>query len=93
MFEKIGRYAETMATSAVQSRRGFLGRLGKAALGVAGVVGALLLLPGKAQASIGYCEYICPNGKIVLLDCSCGDPSIKHAGQICPLNYRACPYR
>jgi len=38
MFEKIGRYAETVATSAGQSRRGFLGRLGQAALGVAGVV-------------------------------------------------------
>ena len=29
MFEKIGRYAETVATSAGQSRRGFLGLLGQ----------------------------------------------------------------
>ena len=33
MFEKIGRYAEKLATRADQSRRGFLGRLSKGALG------------------------------------------------------------
>ena len=33
MFEKIGQFADTLATSAGQSRRGFLGCLGKGALG------------------------------------------------------------
>ena len=51
MFEKIGRYAETVATNAGQSRRGFLERLGQAALGVAGLVGAVLVLPGKVGAT------------------------------------------
>ena len=51
MFEKIGRYAETVAASAGQSRRGFLGLLGKGALGVAGLVGAVLVLPGQAGAT------------------------------------------
>ena len=48
MFEKVGRFAETLATSAGQSRRGFLGCLGKGALGVAGVVSGLLISPGQA---------------------------------------------
>ena len=42
MFEKIEVFAETLAASAGQSRRGFLGRLGKLAIGAAGVAGALL---------------------------------------------------
>src|SRR5437764_9634425 len=63
MFEKIGRFAETLATSAGQSRRGFLGRLGKGALGVAGVVGGLFLFQGEAVATpcTGGCRYSCPN--------------------------------
>jgi hypothetical protein len=50
VFEKISRAAEKLATNVSESRRGFLGRLGKAALGVAGVLGGLLLLPKEAQA-------------------------------------------
>jgi hypothetical protein len=38
MFEKIGRLAERAATGVSVSRRGFLGRLGQSALGVAGVL-------------------------------------------------------
>ncbi len=38
MFEKIGRLAEKAATNVSVSRRGFLGRLSKAALAVAGVL-------------------------------------------------------
>jgi hypothetical protein len=50
MFEKIGRAAENMATRVSMSRRGFLGRLGQAALIAAGVVGALAISPEKARA-------------------------------------------
>ena len=49
MFEKIGRLAEKAADSISVSRRGFLGRIGKAALGAAGVVGGLSTLTGRAR--------------------------------------------
>jgi hypothetical protein len=52
MFEKLGRAAERMATSVGESRRGFLGRLGRGALAAAGALGGLLLMPKEAQA--GY---------------------------------------
>jgi hypothetical protein len=90
MFDKIGRYAQTVATSAGQSRRGFLGLLGKRALGVASVVGGLLLLPGKARAA-GTCAYSCPDGHTVFKSCAC-QPSITHGGMVCTLFYHSCPY-
>jgi hypothetical protein len=58
MFEKIGNAAERLAANVSESRRGFLGRIGQAAVGVAGVVGGLLVLPSQVQAGNldGYCE-------------------------------------
>jgi hypothetical protein len=53
VFEKIGNAAERLATNVSESRRGFLARLGQAALGVAGVVGGLLALPTEAHAFSG----------------------------------------
>ena len=63
MFDKIGRLAEKAADSISVSRRGFLGRLGQVALGAAGVLGGLLVLPGTAQAGGGVvcCKYHCGN--------------------------------
>jgi hypothetical protein len=61
MFDKIGRLAEAAASNVSLSRRGFFGQLGRAALGAAGVVGGLLVLPSAAQAS-GHtlcCIYRC----------------------------------
>ena len=58
MFNKIGRLAEGLATNVSVSRRGFLGRVGRAALGVAGALGAL----GVAAAGSGgvvCCTYDC----------------------------------
>ena len=89
MFEKIGRYAETVATSAGQSRRGFLGRLGQAALGAAGVVGALLLFPGQALAFSG-CFYCCPDGTVIHHNCPCKF-SVNHAGMVCQNCAHDCP--
>jgi hypothetical protein len=57
MFEKIGRLAETAANSVSVSRRGFLGRLGQAALAAAAVTGGLLALPRSASA--GNTLYLC----------------------------------
>jgi hypothetical protein len=91
MFEKIGRYAETVATSAGLSRRGFLGRLGNAGLAAVGLVGALLLVPGQAQASTG-CEYSCPDGTVVRKNCPCGAPAIKHQGMTCTFAWKDCSY-
>jgi hypothetical protein len=60
----ISSAAEKLAANVGESRRGFLGHLGKAALGAAGVVGGLLLSPGKARAANGVelCIYSCPDG-------------------------------
>ena len=92
MFEKIGRYAETVATSAGQTRRGFLGRLGKGAAGVAGLVGGLLLFPREAPATTtGNCVYCCPDGTAVRKGCPC-KTSINHNGMICGLCEKSCGY-
>ena len=95
MFEKIGRFAETLATSAGQSRRGFLGHLGKGAMGVAGVVGGLLLFQGEAVASpcTGGCHYLCPGDEIVVKECLQGctcAQTIQRHGQQCTLSRSAC---
>ena len=95
MFEKIGRFAETLATSAGQSRRGLLGRLGKGAAGVAGLVGGLLLFRGEAAACTcaGVCRYHCPNGDVLeegcVGDCDCR-ATINHGGMTCDLVYSNC---
>jgi hypothetical protein len=58
MLEKISNLAERVATNVSASRRGFLARLGQAALGVAGVVAGLLVLPREAQA-LSYITRAC----------------------------------
>jgi len=98
MFEKIGRYAETAATSAGQSRRGFLGLLGKSALSLASLVGGLLLFRGESRANVcsGSCRYLCPDGTFHATNCgsTCGcDQSIQHAGMTCSLSRSTCGYR
>jgi hypothetical protein len=95
MFEEFGRYAETLATSAGQSRRGFFGRLGKVALSMAGLVGGLLLLPGEARAGVcsGACYYSCPDGTLHSANCgnTCRcDLSIQHGGMTCNLYRSTC---
>jgi hypothetical protein len=82
MFDKIGRYAETVATSPSLSRRDLLGRLGQAALGVAGLVGGLLLFSREARAYPPGCGYCCPDHTIVRTGCPC-TLTIKHKGMIC----------
>ena len=69
MFEKFMAAAERAADGA--SRRQFLGRLGQVALGVAGALGAALVLPGKATAGPpGVCPKqtkpsVCPSGWVL----------------------------
>ena len=94
MFEKIARYAEQLATSAGRSRRGFLGRLGQGALGAAGLLGGLLLLPGEAAPPCsGGCRYKCPDLSEHETNCSstceCA-ASVQHRGMTCPLFKRTC---
>jgi hypothetical protein len=96
MFEKIGRYAEKLATSAGQSRRGFVGRLGKGAAGVAGLVGGLLLFPGETVAvpgCTGGCRYQCPDGRFITKgcrsDCTCAQTLIFHQ-MTCHLFHTTC---
>jgi hypothetical protein len=56
VFEKISNAAEKLATNVSESRRGFLARVGQAALGVTSVAAGLLALPTEAQAAHnGYC--------------------------------------
>ena len=97
MFEKINRYAEALATSAGQSRRGFLGRLGKGALGAAGLVGGLLALPCAARADVcpGSCHYLCPDGSLHSTNCGSGcgcDLGVDHGGMLCELYRERCGY-
>jgi hypothetical protein len=96
MFEKFGRYAEKLATSAGQSRRGFLGRLSKGAAGVAGLLGGLLLFPGETVAvpgCTGSCRYKCPNGEFAVKgcrsDCTCTQ-SISFRNMTCFLYHTSC---
>src|SRR5262245_6364420 len=65
MIERIGNLAERLAANVSQSRRGFLARLGQAALGAAGALGGLLALPGAAQAGPrkGLCEMVSNGGR------------------------------
>jgi hypothetical protein len=91
MFEKIGWYAEKAAINAGQSRRSFLRCLGQASMGLAGLVGALLLFPGQAQAFAG-CLYSCPDGTVVTKNCPCDGSSIKHKGMTCLFAEKNCSY-
>ena len=95
MFEKIGRFAETLATSVGQSRRGFLGHLGKGALGMAGMIGGLLLFHGEALATrcTGGCTYSCPNDEKVVRECLTGctcAQTIRREGMTCVLSHFGC---
>ena len=99
MFEKIGRYAETVATSAGQSRRGFLGLMGKGALSLAGLVGGLLLVPDEAAATkstcTGGCRYLCPDGSRKGAACTkvCNCESRRFiAGMTCELESSNCGF-
>ncbi len=87
MFDKIGRYAETVATNASLSRRGFLGGVGQAALATAGVLGSLLVLPNKARAGSCdkfQCGYCCGGREILFNSCG-GCPHVSG----CKLNFKA----
>jgi hypothetical protein len=98
MFEKIGQRAETAATRAGQSRRGFLGLVGKGALSLASLVGSVLLFQGEAVATVcsGSCRYRCPDGTLHATNCgnTCGcSLSIQHGGMTCSLFRSTCGYR
>jgi hypothetical protein len=98
MLQKIGECAETLATSAGQSRRSFLGLMGKSALSLASLVGGFLLFRGEARATVcsGSCRYLCPDGTFHSTNCgsTCGcGQSIQHAGMTCSLYRSTCGYR
>jgi hypothetical protein len=87
VFEKISRAAEKLATNVSESRRGFLARMGRAALGVAGVFAGLLALPGEAHAIrvVSACE-VAPTygGGLLTGYCVCNNPCrSKYAGSQC----------
>jgi hypothetical protein len=78
VFEKISSAAERLAGSVGASRRGFLARVGQAALGVAAAFGGLLALPTEAQAAIRspkrYCEVDVGYGSTTMTGyCVCSD--------------------
>ena len=99
MFEKIGRYAEKLAASAGQTRRGFLGLTSKRALSLASLVGGLLLVQGEAVADkstcTGSCRYKCPDGSFISGGCTnvCNcEPTRKHGGMTCSLFSSNCRF-
>jgi hypothetical protein len=87
VFEKISRAAEKLATSVGESRRGFLARVGRAALGVAGVFVGLLGLPREAHAIlvISACEVVPTyGGGFMTGTCVCNNPCrSRYAGSQC----------
>ncbi len=98
MFDKIGRYAEALASSAGHSRRGFLELMGRSALSLSALAGAFLLFPAKAEAKVcsGACTYLCPNGSLHAKNCGSGcgcSSSIQYGGMTCPLYRSTCGYR
>jgi hypothetical protein len=99
MFEKIGRYAEKLAISAGQTRRGFLGLTGKGALSLASLVGGLLLFQDEAVADkstcTGSCRYQCPDGSFISGGCThvCNCESTRnHGGMTCNLFSSNCRF-
>ena len=98
MLDKISRYAENVATSAGQSRRGFLGLLGKGALSLAGLVGACLLFRGEARATVvsGACYYSCTDGTLLARNCGSAknpcDLTFQRGGVTCTVYKSTCGY-
>jgi hypothetical protein len=87
MFEKISRMAEKAATNLSVSRRGFLGRLGQSALGVAAVLAGFAATTASAKGGGSYvcCTWKCSNyGGVTYKTTSCLPP-----GTNCD-NYRPC---
>ena len=98
MFENISIAAEKLATNVGESRRGFLGSLGKVALGAAGVLGALLVSPENAAANgPEFCFYRCPDGTTcrirVAFAPNCGrcPKTLTGGGQTCRFWYCTIP--
>jgi hypothetical protein len=60
MFEPINRAADMVAANISLSRRGFIDRIGRAAMAAAGAIGGLLALPGQSQAGVhrGFCQVV-----------------------------------
>jgi hypothetical protein len=80
MFEEISSAAERLAANVSESRRGFFGRVGQAALAVAAVFGGLLALPTDARAGWPtrpprrYCEVYSLYGTRTMTGyCVCAD--------------------
>jgi hypothetical protein len=87
MFERLLQSAESMATRVSVSRRGFFKKVGRGALSVAGLFGAVLVLPGGAQAgNYNCCVYSCldvfnrPFYDYVCVTGSCPPPPIQNCG-------------
>ena len=72
MFDKLSKLAMKVAENDAVTRRESLGRLAKAAMGAAGSVGAVLFLPGKAQAGNRPkdCHFTCPDGSTFTIYCA-----------------------
>jgi hypothetical protein len=93
VFEKMSTLAEKLATNVSESRRGFLVRTGRVALGVAGAVGGLLALPADARATtFGQCQTLPLPGQLVRLTgwCVGSDCSMKYTPSLCR-GYGAAP--
>ena len=89
MFDKVSQVAEQVATKA--SRREFLGGLGRAAAGAAGLLGGILAFPAGApaqDAGVVCCTYKCSKSRL----CEGGFFSrCQAAGTLCgPPNLSGC---
>jgi hypothetical protein len=98
MFKKIGRLAGGLASNVSTSRRGFLGRIGQAALGVAGALGAVVGTASAGSGGVVCCKYSCwcygpPYDKNICMPAgsTCVSVFWDHTGCECTLNTETQP--
>jgi hypothetical protein len=88
MFDRVGEAAEKLATNV--SRRAFMGRLGRGAIGLTALIGGMFSFPGQAQARNKALCCLCQGGKCWKPTKSRPCPSF-YCGIVYCYSSRSCP--